>query len=346
MTDAESADTRLARILHGYAPAQIAHVMARLRLADLLADGPMTVEDLATAARTRPDTLRRLARGLAGLGLVTLDREDWVSLTEMGALLCSGTPGSLRDLALYRGGESYMAWGELEHAVRTGEAAFDAAYGADFFTYFRDHPEAGAAFDGTMTALSLAVIAEAVATYDFGSAQRVLDIGGGRGHFAAAVLLAHPELQGAVFDMPVLVEAADEHLRSRGLAERCLAIGGSFFDSVPEGYDLHILKWILHDWNDQSCRTLLAHSRAALPDDGRLLVVELVLPEGAPGPGPGPLHPAVVMDLTMLVNFGDARERSLDEYRDLLDATGFALERAIALPSRFSILECRPRQEG
>jgi len=340
MTGPAGSAEYLRNLLVGHIPVQLACAMAGLGLADLLADGPMTVDELSAAAKARPDLLRRLVRGLADIGLVTLEDDDRVSATEMGALLRSGTAGSMRDLALYRGGPSYTSWGKLEHTVRTGEPAFEAALGAPFFSYMRDHPEDGAAFDGGMTRLSLDIIDEALARYDFSVARRILDVGGGRGHFAAAVLEAHSQLEGAVLDLPERIGAADAYLRGRGLGERCAAIGGNFFDSVPVGYDVHILKWILHDWNDASCRQLLAQCRAALPADGRLLVVELLLPDGAAADGR--LRPAIQTDLFMLVNFADSRERSLDEYERLLGDCGFALEQATALPSSFSVLDFRP----
>jgi len=340
MTGPAGSAEYLRNLLVGHIPVQLACAMAGLGLADLLADGPMTVDELSAAAKARPELLRRLVRGLADIGLVTLEDDDRVSATEMGALLRSGTAGSMRELALYRGGPSYTSWGKLEHTVRTGEPAFEAALGAPFFSYMRDHPEDGAAFDGGMTRLSLDIIDEALARYDFSVARRILDVGGGRGHFAAAVLEAHSQLEGAVLDLPERIGAADAYLRGRGLGERCAAIGGNFFDTVPVGYDVHILKWILHDWNDASCRQLLAQCRAALPADGRLLVVELLLPDGAAADGR--LRPAIQTDLFMLVNFADSRERSLDEYERLLGDCGFALEQATALPSSFSVLDFRP----
>ena len=148
MTGPAGSAEYLRNLLVGHIPVQLACAMAGLRLADLLADGPMTVDELSAAAKARPDLLRRLLRGLADIGLVTLEDDDRVSATEMGALLRSATTGSMRDLALYRGGPSYTSWGELEHTVRTGEPAFEAALGAPFFSYMRDHPEDGAAFDG------------------------------------------------------------------------------------------------------------------------------------------------------------------------------------------------------
>jgi len=335
---------RLAGLLWGFMPVQLVHVMARLGLADLLDGEALTVDELSSAAGTQPALMRRLARGLAGIGLVDLEPGDRIALTELGALLGSRAPGSMRDIALHRGGEAYTAWGMLEHVVRTGAPAFEAAYGDPFFTYLRDNPEAGAAFDGTMSRLSDGVVKEAVARYDFAAVSRILDVGGGLGHFAAAVLEANPRLEGSVFDVPEVAEAAGRHLRESGLGDRGSAIGGSFFESLPPGYDLHILKWILHDWNDESCRKLLETCRAALPDHGRLLVVEQLLPEAVPTSGP--LHPAIAMDLIMLVNFADARERYLREYEELLDSSGFAVHEVVPLPSGFSILDCRPRLDG
>jgi orsellinic acid C2-O-methyltransferase len=332
---------RLAGLLGGFMPFQLVYVMARLQMADLLHRASLTVDELSHSTGTRPAMMRRLLRGLAGIGLVRLERDDRISLTEMGALLRSHAAGSMRDIALHRGGAAFAAWGELEHAVRTGEPAFEAAHGDPFFRYLRDHPEAGAAFDGAMTGLSRGVIDEAIAHYDFAGATRVLDVGGGLGHFLGAVLEAHPELEGAVFDVPKVAEAAAERLRRTGAGDRAAAIGGSFLESVPTGYDVHILKWILHDWNDESCRTLLANCRRALPGDGRLLVVEQLLPDAVPASGS--LHPAIAFDLIMLVNFADARERHLAEYEALLESSGFALHRVMALPSGFSILDCRRR---
>jgi orsellinic acid C2-O-methyltransferase len=331
---------RLMGLLSGFMPFQLAYVMARLELADLLDGSSLTVGELSSATGTRPDMMRRLLRGLAGIGLVGLRAGDRVSLTEMGALLGSGSAGSVRDIALHRGGEAFAAWGELEHAVRTGKSAFEEAHGRPFFDYLRNNPAAGEAFDGAMARLSDRVVAEAVEDYDFATASRVLDVGGGRGHFVATVLEAHPELAGAVFDVPEVAEAASEHLHARGLGDRCHAIGGSFLESVPAGYDLHILKWILHDWDDDACRELLAACRRALPDDGRLLVVEQLLPDAVPDSGA--LHPAVAMDLVMLVIFADARERHLHEYEHLLAGSGFAVHDVVPLPSGFSIIEARP----
>ena len=181
-----------------------------------------------------------------------------------------------------------------------------------------------------MARLSLDIIRETLARYDFSAAHRVLDVGGGRGHFAAAVLEAHPQLEGAVLD------TARPRLGRTLRRDR-----GQLLQRGPRGYDLHILKWIRHDWNDASCRRLLEQCRASLPADGRLLVVELLLPEGAADDGR--LRPAIQTDLFMLVNFADSRERSLDEYERLLGDCGFALEQATTLPSSFSVLDFRPQ---
>ena len=195
-----------------------------------------------------------------------------------------------------------------------------------------------------MRALSQRVIGEVIADYDFTGAERVLDVGGGLGHFLAALLAAHPGLEGAVIDVPDVAAAALRELRRAGLQDRAVAIGGSFFEPLPAGYDVHLLKWILHNWDDDACLSLLSACRRALPDDGRLLVVEQLLPDDASGMGA--LHPAVAMDLMMLVNFADARERQLAEYEHLLHSSGFALARVVSLPGGHSVLECRPTEHS
>jgi hypothetical protein len=332
---------RLTAMIFGFLPAQLVYVMARLRVADLAADGPLTIDEISSATDTRPDMLLRVMRGLQGLGLVGVESDGRISVTEIGALLGSDAAGSMLSVALHGGAEAYQAWGKLEHTVRTGEPAFEAVFGEPFFSYLRSHPEAGASFDGMMSQLSRRVIAAAVADYDFSAMSRVLDVGGGLGHFVAAVLTAYPELQGAVFDVPEVAEAAANHLARTDAADRCVAIGGDFFKSLPAGFDVHLLKWILHDWNDDSCRKLLKVCQAALPDHGRLLVVERLLPKKITTSSP--LDPAIGMDLGMLVNFGDARERYLEEYEELVGSCGLAVHEVIGLPSGFSVLDCRPR---
>jgi hypothetical protein len=331
---------RLTALIFGYLPAQLVYLMARLRLADLVADSPMTVEELSSATNTRPDMLLRVMRGLQGLGLV-VESGGRISVTEIGALLGSEAAGSLRDVALHAGTEAYKAWGELEHAVQTGEPAFEVAFGDSFFSYLRSHPEAGASFDGMMSQLSRRVVAAAVAAYDFSDVSRVLDVGGGLGHFVASVLAAYSHLRGAVFDVPEVAEEANKYLKNMDVAGRCVAVGGSFFESLPAGFDVFLLKWILHDWNDEACRKLLTVCRAALPDEGRLLVVERLLPKEISTSIP--LDPAIAMDLGMLVYFGDARERYLEEYQELLGSCGLTVHELIPLPAGFSLLDCRPR---
>jgi hypothetical protein len=269
---------RLTAMIFGFLPAQLVYVMARLRVADLAADGPLTIDEISSATDTRPDMLLRVMRGLQGLGLIGVESDGRISVTEIGALLGSDAAGSMLSVARRL---------RLQCHVEG----------------FR--------------------------------CRRWL------GHFVAAVLTAYPELQGAVFDVPEVAEAAANHLARTDAADRCVAIGGDFFKSLPAGFDVHLLKWILHDWNDDSCRKLLKVCQAALPDHGRLLVVERLLPKKITTSSP--LDPAIGMDLGMLVNFGDARERYLEEYEELVGSCGLAVHEVIGLPSGFSVLDCRPR---
>lgn len=342
-----SSGARLTQLISGFMPTQLIHVMARLGIADLLAEQGMaeqgmTVAELSSAAGAQPERLKRLLRGLAGIGLIELTADDRVALTELGGLLVSTHPGSLHSVALHAGGEAYRAWAELEQGVRTCETPFEAAHGASFFDHLRDHPSAGAAFDGMMTQLSRSVVHEVVSSCDFASASRVLDVGGGRGHLVAAVLDANPHLLGAVLDVPEACAEAEGFVASKGLADRCRVIAGSFFEAIPPGYDVHLLKWILHDWSDTSCQTILETCRSSMPERGQLLIVEQLLPDKVVAGAV--FHPAVAMDLTMLVNFAEGRERTLTEYGRLLSRSGFAIRQTIELPSSgFSVLDCTPR---
>ena len=333
-----SARQRMGELVFGFMPSQLVHAMARLGLADVLAAGSSSPERLAEATGVPPSIILRLLRGLASVGLVRLDGTGTVSLTELGAVLVSDAPGSMRDVALHFGAEGFAAWTKFDHAVRTGELAFRAGLGTGFFEYLEEHPEAGAAFNGTMTQLSLGVVAQTVASYDFSKASRILDIGGGHGHLIDAILEANPHVAGTLFDLPHVCEAARDFLAKRPAADRCTILGGSFFEGLPPGHDVHLLKWILHDWDDDGCARILGASQAALADNGRLLVVERLVPQVIE---PGTvLHPAIASDLHMLVTFGDARERTLSEYEQLLGHSGFSLVDVVPLSIGCSILVC------
>ena len=263
----------LYQLLHGYRVSQAIYVAARLGIADLLKDGPRGSDDLAGATGAHADTLRRVLRFLAGVGLFDEVTPGRFALTPLGAGLRGDVPGSIRPMTLmlldYTG---WQPWGHLWHSVRTGETAFAHVHGLGRFDYLAAHPDTGAIFNAAMTgntAWSGTAITDA---YDFAGIGRLVDVGGGHGLLLATVLRAHPDMRGVLFDRPDVVAGAGATLAGAGVADRCERVGGDFFtDILPDG-DAHILRQIIHDWDDARATAILANCRRALPARGRLLV--------------------------------------------------------------------------
>jgi ubiquinone/menaquinone biosynthesis C-methylase UbiE len=202
----------------------------------------------------------------------------------------------------------------------------------DFFEYFRRHPDERALFDRLMVSQT-APIARAVAgAYDFSPFGTIVDVGGGHGALALGLLEAYPHLRGIVFDQPAVAVGARQAIEAAGLTDRCTADGGDFFVAVSEGGDAYLLKFILHDWHDERCVAILRTCRRVMPANGRLLVIELLVP-----PGNAPSY-AKSQDVNMLVNLG-GRERTEAEYRELFRTAGFALSRTIPAQGELHIIE-------
>ena len=302
----------LLRLVNGYQISQAIHVAAALGVADRLAGGARSVEDLARATDTDPPSLYRLLRALASIGVLDEQRDRRFALTALGDGLRSDATGSLAAWAAFVGRPYHWgAWSNLLHSVRTGENAFGALHGVDVWTYRREHPEEAGVFDAAMTALARRVTAAVLDAYDFGRHGVVVDVGGGHGALLAAILERHAKVQGVLFDQPAVVAGAAP-------IERCRVVPGSFFESVPEGADAYVLKAVLHDWDDEPAVAILRTCRRAAPAGSSVLVVERRL--GAPDADPA----AAFSDLNMLVGPG-GRERTLEEYEVLLEAAGFRL---------------------
>jgi hypothetical protein len=315
--DSPRPSVALRRLVNGYQVTQAIHVAAVLGIADLLGDGPRTSDELAVATNSHPETLYRLLRALAGVGVFREEQERRFSLTDLGACLRSDAPEPIGGWAVFVG-ESYhwQAWSALLHSVRTGENAFQHVHGTDPWTFRARHPELSAGFDRAMTDISRQLSAAILAAYEFGRFGRLVDVGGGNGAFLAAVLAQHPAMRGVLFDQPHVVSGAGLVLAAAGVADRCQVVGGSFFEAVPEGGDAYLLKAILHDWEDAPCVQILRTCRQAMADGTALLVVEREL--GRPNQDPD----AKFSDLNMLVG-PMGQERTPEEYAALFTAAGF-----------------------
>jgi hypothetical protein len=325
----------LRRLLVGFQVTQAIHVAAVLGIPDLLAERAHTSAELADAAGADPDALHRLLRALAAAEVVR-EEEDGFSLAPLGERLRSDAPDSLAGWASNVGRPYYWnTWSSLLHSVRTGENAFAHLHGTDVWEYRSRHPEDAAAFDAAMTALTRNVNRDLLDAYDFGRFGVIVDVGGNRGALLAAILQAHPQVRGMLFDQPHVVARAPELLAEAGVADRVHVEAGSFFEAVPAGGDAYVLKSIVHDWEDEEALAILRTVRRAIPAEGTLLVVERVLAppnEGLDGK---------LSDLNMLVMPG-GRERTVDEYAALLERAGFELA-GVASTGTMSVVEGRPR---
>jgi O-methyltransferase/methyltransferase family protein len=320
------------RMMQGFWISRAIYVAAKLGIADLLKDGPKTSEELAEAAAAHAASLYRVLRALASIGVFVEDAERRFALTALGATLRSDVPGSLRYFAIEEMGENhYPAWGHLLHSVKTGEIAFNHVYGASKWEYMTQHPEEAKIFDDAMGSFNSVVSAAIVAAYDFSATRTVVDVGGGDGSLLSAILKANGHLRGALADRPHVAERALMRLQNEGLAGRCDIAPGDFFAHVPPG-DTYVLKWIIHDWDDERSAAILGNCRRAMTGDGKVLIVEAVLQAG----------PATsfskFMDLNMLVMTG-GRERTEAEYRALLEAAGLKFSRIIPTQTDMSIIE-------
>jgi hypothetical protein len=341
--DREDAHRKLARMIGGFHITQLVHVAARLRLADMLSDAPLSAVELAGQLGAHAPFLYRVLRALVEIGLLSEEEDGRFGLTTMGRLLREDDPDSLRPVAIVYGDAFYQAWSGLLQGVKSGRTPFEELFGAAFFDYFAQHPELGEAFDRTMASLSTAMADEVVAAYDFSGIRTLVDVGGGHGALLAAVLKAHPAITGVLFDQPAVIDSAREWIAAEGLSDRCELIGGDFFEAVPEGKDAYLMKWILHDWDDERAVRILRNCRQAMGERARLLTVEVVLPDRV-GTAPAGCR----NDVHMLVLTG-GRERTESEYRALLCAAGLQLTRVIPTRARspifgvaLSIVEAAP----
>lgn len=324
------------RLVTGYWMTQMVYVAAKLGLADLIAKGPKNADELAKETQTNGPALYRLLRGLASLGIFAEDAEGRFAMTPMAELLRSDSPASMRALAIMSGEEHFQAWGELLYSVRTGQIAFDKLFGMPVFDFLARNEEQAKTFDAAMVGVHGRETSAMTDAYDFSGIGTLADVGGGNGSLLITVLKKHPTLRGLLYDLPGVVERAKANLQAAGVADRCQVIGGSFFESVPAGADAYLMRHIIHDWDDAKATTILKNIHRVLPSDGRLLVVEGVIP-----PGNGPSF-SKLLDLTMLVLPG-GKERTEREYRDLFSAAGFDLARIVPTASEVSVIEGRKK---
>jgi SAM-dependent methyltransferase len=320
----------------GYWLSRCLYVAAKLGLADALAAGELSVETLAQKVGANPDALYRVLRALASVGVFSETENRSFRLTPLATYLQKDVPGSVRSLTIMMGEEHYHAWGNLLHSVKTGGCAFDAVYGMPIFEYYHQNPEPAVIFNEAMGNFSTAEIQAVLEVYDFSSFSTIVDAGGGYGSFIRKILQRYPRTRGIVFDAPDVIGGAVELLAAAGLGDRSSCVGGNFFESVPAGGDAYLLKHIVHDWSDADSLKILQNCRRAIEPNGKLLLVEQVVP-----PGNDPSM-SKLLDINMLAVCSGGRERTEAQYEELLQKAGFRLERVVPTPSEVSVIEGSP----
>jgi hypothetical protein len=321
------------QLISGFWISRCIYVAAKLGIADLVKDESKTAEELATVTGNHAPSLFRVMRALTSVGVFSQDDKNRFAITPLSETLRSDLSGSLRAFAMTElGEEHYPAWGELLHSVRTGETAFNHAFGMPVWEFFAKNPDNARIFNDAMSGMTAQANEAILSQYDFADIRTLMDVGGGHGGLITSILQRHSEMSGILFDSPQVIEGAQAIVDAAGVGDRCQLAAGNFFDSVPEGGDAHILKWIIHDWNDKQCVTILGNCHRALPENGKLILIEAVVPAS------NQPHFSKFIDLNMLVMTG-GRERTEEEFRALYEAAGFRLTRVVPTDSPFSVIE-------
>ena len=327
-------DARLLQLILGMCTTRALAVAAELGVADLLKEGPMNPKDLAQRTGSNPDGLYRMLRALAAVGVFEMRADQSFANNELSTLLRGDLPGASRANALWFSDVSgWTAWGRLDHSVRTGKPAFDEVFGSDCFTWLEGHTASLRVFQQTMSNLSTIIGSAVAAAYDFSPLRQLVDVGGGYGTLLSSLLQRFPHLSGILFDRPEVIRNAREALKTVRVGANIEPVAGDFFEALPAGADAYILKYIIHDWDDDHCIRLLANCRRAMAPGGRVLIVESVLSD----------RPDSVLtkllDLEMLVMTGGGRERTEQEFCSLLTRAGLEFSRLIPTQSPVSVIE-------
>jgi SAM-dependent methyltransferase len=320
----------------GYWLSQAIYVAAKLGIADLLKDGPQSCFALAAATGSDGRSLFRLMRALAGVGVFSHVSGDCFALNRLATSLQADAPASLKAMVITIGEIHYQACGSLLYSVQTGSPAFDDVFGASLFDYLRQNADTAGAFHHGMTDLSSMLVYAVLTAYDFTGIASIVDIGGGEGKFLEKILELNPEMRGTVFDTASTLGKARQEPNHGAIGGRCSYVSGDFFDSVPEGADAYLLCGVIHDWDDGRAMKILGNCRRAMASNGRVLLVDMVVPENDASCF------SKLLDLNMLVMTG-GRERTTAEFRALLDAAGYRLTRIVPTMAPQSVIEASPK---
>jgi len=308
-------------------------VAAKLGIADLLTSDAKTAVELAQAIGVHAQSLYRVLRALASAGIFAEDEAGRFHLTPLAEQLCSDAPNSWRGFANFLGSDfAYRAYGDLLYSVQTGQPAFNHVFGKGVSEYLGENPEQARIFNEGMTSTSQQSAPAVLAVYDFSGIKKLVDVGGGQGFMIASILKAYPQMNGVLFDLPNVVSGAAPILEAQGVSNRCICIGGNYLESVPKGGDLYFMQAILHGMRDEQALQLLQNVRESMNENGTLLQVDFVIPNG------NAYSTSKFGDLHMMI-FTPSHERTEAEYRALYEQAGFSLTRVLQTSALTTVLE-------
>jgi ubiquinone/menaquinone biosynthesis C-methylase UbiE len=326
---------QLNQILQAVALSRALCTVAELGVADHIQAGkPQSAKYLAQATGAHERSLYRVLRFLASHGLFRETKSGEFDHTPLSSALRSDVEGSFRAAAqLFH--HEFQAWNGLDHAVRTGQPGFNAVFGRPLFEHIAANPELGPLLDAGMTCMHGYETAAMIEAYDFAAVRVLADIGGGNGSLIGAVLQRYPKMRGILFDLGHVIGRAKESLKKHGVADRCQVIEGSFFETIPAGADAYLFRHIIHDWTDEQSVQILSHCRRVIPKNGRLLLVECVVPAGN--------EPSLSkdFDMTMMI-FPGGVERTESEFRSLLKQADFELTSVTPTSTMVRVVEAKP----
>ncbi len=331
----EKGRENLLLLLSGEWVSRALYVVTKLEVADYLQDGPKSIQEIATFAQSNPASLHRILHMLAGFGIFEEQENGIFMNNDASALLAKSNPDSLHALSIFYGEDIHASWDQLLKSVNTGTPAFQLSFKQPVFSYFKENPPRAGLFQEAMKEKSTAVIKSSLLSYNFGQFGSIYDIGGGYGHFMLAILAQHPHLNGMVFDVSEVIDSIPKR-NPQIVSNRCQLCTGDFFDSIPKGGDAYLLKSILHDWDDTKAEQILKNCYQSMGSNSRLLIVEVVLL-----PKDQSIY-ANCMDVLMLAITG-GKERTLASFEQMLEKSGFILERVYPTSTEFSILEARKK---
>ena len=329
-----TAAAKLLRLIWGIHISRAVYAAAELGIADLLAKGPVSTEELARVTCTHEPSLYRVLRLLAALGVFDEQHPRYFSLTVLGDRLRSDQPAGMRSWATFL--DALGGARPFEHildTVKTGRPGFDAVFGMGVFDFLAEYPENAAAFDAAMSERTATFAPSVAGAYDFSDIRTVIDVGGGRGTLLAAILRKHGHLHGVLLETPAVAARAKELLDAIDIADRSEVRAGDFFEQVPERADCYVLANVLHDWDDARATKILLNCRRSMARAGRVLIIERLFPEDG-----GDAVPTLLSDINMLVITG-GRERTNDEYGELLRCAGLKLGNIQPVAFPYGVIE-------